>query len=135
MYGSQISQGQLNRKLNIEDVKEKRESIFLSLLQRKGSLYGWEFKKYVQREFGVNLSASEYHPMVNGLEEEGIIRSESVIVNGRNRRVFHPIPFKTTEYLENLRNTNNRNTAKMNKISRGSLSLGLIESVSEKAEQ
>lgn len=127
-----MSQGQLNRRLNIDDVKEKRESIFLSLLEKKGSLYGWEFRKYVQREFGVNLSASEYHPMANDLEEKGIIRSESVIVNGRNRRVFHPIPFKTTEYLENLRNTNNRNTAKMNKIGRVSLSFGLMEAVSEK---
>lgn len=57
----------------------------------KEPIFGLEMIEELQRH-GYKLSAGTLYPMLHGLERRGLLRSRSVLLAGRIRRVYRATP-------------------------------------------
>ncbi len=77
-----------------ELVKGSLKSIVLKLLAENNRMYGYEITKEVERlsEGKIKLTYGALYPILHKLEKEGVVVTESKVVNNRNR-----IYYKLTE--------------------------------------
>lgn len=77
-----------------EMVKGSTAVLILSLLHREGRLYGYQISKLIQERSDNILSYKEgtLYPALHKLEEEKLIQSEWVEVNGRKRKYYEITP-------------------------------------------
>jgi len=70
-----------------ELVKGSLKSIVLKLLAENNRMYGYEITKEVERlsEGKIKLTYGALYPILHKLEKEGVVVTESKVVNNRNR--------------------------------------------------
>lgn len=70
-----------------ELLKGSLRSIVLRLLSERGKMYGYEITQSVEivSEGKIKLTYGALYPILHKLENEGIVSTESEVVNNRNR--------------------------------------------------
>lgn len=65
-------------------------TIILALLQKNGSMYGYEICKMAQylSDGTINLTEGAIYPALHKLEKSGLIASSKKEVNGRTRKYY-----------------------------------------------
>lgn len=68
-------------------VKGTLKPIILKLLSDKGRMYGYEITQSVKdlTQGKIELTFGALYPILHKLEQEGVVRTESEIINNRNR--------------------------------------------------
>ncbi|MBN2669448.1 MAG: PadR family transcriptional regulator [Bacteroidales bacterium] len=68
-------------------LKGTLKPIILKLLSEKGRLYGYEMTQSVKEltQGKIELTFGALYPILHKLEEEGIVQTESEVINNRNR--------------------------------------------------
>ena len=79
---------------NIEFLRGTLKTIVLTLLTEHGRMYGYEITQAVkERTRGeLTLTFGALYPVLHKLEGEGLLRAESVEVDGRVRRYYSLTP-------------------------------------------
>ena len=77
-----------------ELVKGTLKTIVLKLLKEKGKMYGYEITQCVKAlsRDSIQLTEGALYPSLHALELDGILTTESVIVNGRARKYYQLTP-------------------------------------------
>lgn len=70
-----------------ELLKGTLKPIILRLLSEKGKMYGYEITQSVKiiSEGKIELTFGALYPVLHKLEQEGIVKTESEVINNRNR--------------------------------------------------
>lgn len=73
-----------------ELIKGTLKTIILKLLKEKGKMYGYEITQCVKvlSRDSIQLTEGALYPSLHALELEGILTTESIIVNGRARKYY-----------------------------------------------
>lgn len=68
-------------------LKGMLKPIILKLLLEKGKMYGYEITQLVKEisEGEIELTFGALYPILHKLEQEGIVKTESEVINNRNR--------------------------------------------------
>lgn len=68
-------------------LKGMLKPIILKLLMERGKMYGYQITQLVKEisEGDIELTFGALYPILHKLEQEGIVKTESVITNNRNR--------------------------------------------------
>jgi PadR family transcriptional regulator, regulatory protein PadR len=76
-------------------LKGMLKPIILKLLLEKGRMYGYEITQLVKEisEGEIELTFGALYPILHKLEQEGIVRTESEVINNRNR-IYYSITTK-----------------------------------------
>lgn len=76
-------------------LKGMLKPIILKLLLEKGKMYGYEITQLVKEVSGgeIELTFGALYPILHKLEQEGIVKTESVVINNRNR-IYYSITSK-----------------------------------------
>jgi DNA-binding PadR family transcriptional regulator len=71
-------------------IKGSLSTIILQLIQNNGQMYGYEITKAVKEasKGKMQLSEAALYPTLHRLEAEGLIETESQLVNGRMRKYY-----------------------------------------------
>jgi PadR family transcriptional regulator PadR len=94
-------------------LKGMLKPLILKLLMERGKMYGYEITQLVKEISGgeIELTFGALYPILHKLELEGIVKTESEIINNRNR-IYYSIAKKGTsvakekiEELEEMVNT------------------------------
>lgn len=88
-------------------LKGMLKPIILKLLMEKGKMYGYEITQMVKEISGgeIELTFGALYPILHKLEQEGIVRTESEVINNRNRIYYSIVPKsrnKAQEKIEEL---------------------------------
>jgi len=76
-------------------LKGMLKPIILKLLSEKGRMYGYEITQLVKEisEGEIELTFGALYPILRKLEQEGIVQTESEVINNRNR-IYYSITKK-----------------------------------------
>ena len=76
-------------------LKGMLKPIILKLLMEKGRMYGYEITQLVKEisEGEIELTFGALYPILRKLEQEGIVQTESEVINNRNR-IYYSITKK-----------------------------------------
>ena len=76
-------------------LKGMLKPIILKLLVEKGRMYGYEITQLVKEisEGEIELTFGALYPVLHKLEHEGIVKTESEVINNRNR-IYYSITSK-----------------------------------------
>jgi len=76
-------------------LKGMLKPLILKLLLERGRMYGYEITQLVKEisEGDIELTFGALYPILHKLEQEGIVKTESIIINNRNR-IYYSITQK-----------------------------------------
>ena len=76
-------------------LKGMLKPIILKLLLERGKMYGYEITQLVKEisEGEIELTFGALYPILHKLEQEGIVKTESEVINNRNR-IYYSISSK-----------------------------------------
>jgi PadR family transcriptional regulator, regulatory protein PadR len=76
-------------------LKGMLKPIILKLLSEKGKMYGYEITQLVKEITNgeIELTFGALYPILRKLEQEGIVKTESEVINNRNR-IYYSITLK-----------------------------------------
>ncbi|MHC1704283.1 MAG: PadR family transcriptional regulator [Tenuifilaceae bacterium] len=68
-------------------IKGTLNPIILKLLSERGRLYGYEMTQLVKEISGgkIELTFGALYPILHKLEQDGVVKTESEVINNRNR--------------------------------------------------
>lgn len=75
-------------------LKGMLKPIILKLLHEQGKMYGYEITQMVKEISGgeIALTFGALYPILHKLEEEGIVKTDSEVINNRNRIYYSITP-------------------------------------------
>ena len=78
-------------------LKGMLKPIILKLLMERGRMYGYEITQLVKEISAgdIELTFGALYPILRKLEQEGLVVTESEVINNRNR-IYYSIPQKET---------------------------------------
>jgi PadR family transcriptional regulator PadR len=87
-----------------EFIKGTLKTLILKLLKEKGKMYGYEITQCVKAlsRDTIQLTEGALYPSLHALELEGIVTTESEIVNGRARKYYSLTPIGKTAAKEKI---------------------------------
>jgi DNA-binding PadR family transcriptional regulator len=87
-----------------EFIKGTLKTLILKLLKEKGKMYGYEITQCVKTlsRDTIQLTEGALYPSLHALELEGIVTTESEIVNGRARKYYSLTPIGKTAAKEKI---------------------------------
>lgn len=85
-------------------IKGSLSTIILQLIQNNNQMYGYEITKAVKEasKGKMELSEAALYPTLHKLEDEGLIETETKIVNGRTRKYYSLTKKGNTESIDQL---------------------------------
>ena len=85
-------------------LKGMLKPIILKLLHEKGRMYGYEITQLVKEISSgeIELTFGALYPILRKLEQEGIVETESEVVNNRNRIYYSITPDGTSMAMEKI---------------------------------
>ncbi len=85
-------------------LKGMLKPIILKLLLDKGKMYGYEITQLVKEISGgeIELTFGALYPILHKLEVDGIVKTESEVINNRNRIYYSITPKGTSKAKEKI---------------------------------
>ena len=74
--------------------------VLLSEDKDRGDIYGYRVMQTTRKDFKTPTGPSDVYPMLQKLEEQGVLNSTDVIFNGRYRKIYRPVEPIASELLE-----------------------------------
>jgi PadR family transcriptional regulator, regulatory protein PadR len=85
-------------------LKGMLKPLILKLLMEKGRMYGYEITQMVKEISGgeIELTFGALYPILHKLEQEGIVITESEVINNRNRIYYSIAPKGSSRAKEKI---------------------------------